>query len=163
MPPLAMLQVGLQSQYTASTGTLSLFLGNLHPSLPLSHLSLTPSPACAASAALLAVAVGALPDAIQPKQQVQVQVSLAVLAPFSSSGPLPCLTLAYQVAGSLPVALPLKLPLSPHRFFTPLPDTTKEEFFGKWKSLAGPNKQQVRMIWCGVVPWGGMRLGWDGT
>jgi hypothetical protein len=72
-----LLQVGAQLTFARGSGTLTLFLGNKHATLPVQRLAAAVAPSPAAK-----VAVGSLPSEIAPKQQVQVVLQVAVLQPF---------------------------------------------------------------------------------
>jgi len=131
------LQIGVQSRYTRGTGQVVLFLGNKNADVALSGVALI-----VVQQQGLQVTAGNVPNALQPKQQVQVVISAAAIAPFSGA---PSLVLGYQVAG-VAVRQQLQLPIVPHKFFEPAPTIPKELFFEQWKALGAPPVKAQEMV-----------------
>ncbi|KAG2494582.1 hypothetical protein HYH03_007348 [Edaphochlamys debaryana] len=135
------LQIGLQSQYGRGSGNISLFLGNKNAAARLTTVSIT----LAAPAPGLQVTVGPLPPQLEPKQQVQVPISLVCLGPFTAP---PALALSYGVGGAPalpPPGFALRLPVAMHKFMLPEPRIPKELFFEHWRA-AQPHCKAQEMV-----------------
>ncbi len=89
------------------------------------------------------VAVGPVPGVLEPKQQVQVHLTLQCLAPFTAPA---ALAFSYGVAGAPALsALPLRLPVAMHKFMAPEVHIPKESFFEHWRT-APPHCKAQEMV-----------------
>lgn len=87
--------------------------------------------------------MGPVPGVLEPKQQVQVHLTLQCLAPFTAP---PALALSYGVAGAPALsALPLRLPVAMHKFMAPEVHIPKESFFEHWRT-APPHCKAQEMV-----------------
>lgn len=123
------LQIGVKSQLGGTSMQLSLFLGNKHSeTLQQVVLGVPPNPA-------FAFQLGPLPTVLEPKKQVQVNLSATCLVPFTAT---PQLQLGYTVPGTGQVlSRTLDLPLVATKFCQPV-EVPPAVFAQRWQQVAGP-------------------------
>ncbi|KAG2452624.1 hypothetical protein HYH02_002861 [Chlamydomonas schloesseri] len=130
------LQIGLQSQYTRGRGNITLYFGNKQAGAQLTNVSLVQT----VQSPGVAMAPGPMPAVLEPKQQLQVPISLTCLGPFTEP---PALALNYGVAGAPALnAMQLRLPVAMHKFMAPEVHIPKETFFDHWRAAQPANKAQ---------------------
>eukprot|EP00210_Caulerpa_lentillifera_P000422 g410.t1 len=123
------LQLGLHGSFNGSRGSLVLFFGNKHMSSKIEKLVCMVPPT-----AEFNLNLGPVPNEIQPKVQIQVQLNVECTQPFMEP---PTMQLSYQLEGNY-LTQTLKLPILPTKFLQPFPDISQESFFEHWKAHNDP-------------------------
>mmetsp|Transcript_14461 Transcript_14461/g.49746 ORF Transcript_14461/g.49746 Transcript_14461/m.49746 type:complete len:982 (-) Transcript_14461:286-3231(-) len=132
------LQIGVKSQYRGAQGRLGIFFGNKHPA-PLTNIkcSVPPTPG-------VQVQSSSVPSRLEPRQQHQVDVSVACQEPFVAP---PSLNVSYTISDNGRVVnLPLHLPVMLCKFLTPLPTLASNDFFSRWQTLAAPPQKVTEQV-----------------
>mmetsp|Transcript_54318 Transcript_54318/g.129098 ORF Transcript_54318/g.129098 Transcript_54318/m.129098 type:complete len:757 (-) Transcript_54318:201-2471(-) len=119
-----LVQIGLKTALTATGGKLSLFVGNkADQQLTNFNLNVAFSPQITGACSTCAMFV-------DPKQQLQLVVTVDIRAPFA--GPLP-MSISFSV-GDDNRTMNLTLPVLPHKFADPLP-LEAGAFRSKWAAM----------------------------
>jgi AP-2 complex subunit alpha len=133
-------QVGVRSQYTGADGKVTIFVGN-KADIPLVSLKLR-IPAVPGTK----IDVSDAPSVVAPKSQVQVQVVLESMQPFSEA---PAVQLSFISAPGTGHVYPLRLPVGVHNFCEAVA-MAGDDFKSRWTALAGAPRELTAVISPGV-------------
>lgn len=152
------IQVGVKMSFQRNLARLQVFLGNKHTN------ALTQAKLSVAEVAGVASRMQPVPETLQPRQQEQTTIDVALQAPYVEP-PKVCIKYTCSDVGAVSTEVTLPVPVT--KFMTPMPILSPGDFFTPWKEMqAAPNK--VAQMVSGVPPidldavktiFSGLRLG----
>ncbi|OQR79959.1 AP-2 complex subunit alpha-like [Tropilaelaps mercedesae] len=131
-----LIQIGVKADYRNHVGRVSLFYGNKSASMPFQCFTATVIPP---SEPKLLIQSNPVDSTIGPKDQVQQQLQVEIVEPFSVAD-LPLLNLNFTHSGQN-VTHQMRIPVYPNKFFEKT-SMTADVFFSRWKALGSPAQEQ---------------------
>ncbi|XP_022652524.1 AP-2 complex subunit alpha-like [Varroa jacobsoni] len=131
-----LIQIGVKAEYRGHMGRVSLFYGNKSTSMPFQCFTATVIPP---SEPKLLIQSNPVDSTIGPKDQVQQQLQVEIVEPFSAAD-LPLLNLNFTHSGQN-VTHQMKIPVYPNKFFEKT-SMAADIFFCRWKALGSPAQEQ---------------------
>eukprot|EP01028_Stygiella_incarcerata_P010201 TRINITY_DN515_c0_g1_i1.p1 TRINITY_DN515_c0_g1~~TRINITY_DN515_c0_g1_i1.p1 ORF type:complete len:1037 (-),score=231.97 TRINITY_DN515_c0_g1_i1:2792-5548(-) len=128
----ARMQIGIKSEYRQEFGRVAIFVGN-KTGTNLARVSLTLQ-----SIPSIRVQTSTFPPMITPR--TQAQMNLQIIHDGIIEDP-PMLSVSYEHE-STTYHVTLRIPCLSTKFCTPLPVSSKDEFFSNWKAIPEENEKQ---------------------
>lgn len=130
------LQVGVKADWKGSQGRFVLYIGN-KDTAAITGIQGTVGPT-----ASFRLQLAIVPSSIPPRAQVQVPLDVAAI---QVPREVPILDFSYNTPSNQTVSLRLRLPVVLSKFLQPAA-IAAQDFFSRWKSLAGPPQKQQEVL-----------------